>query len=110
MNTIPIFLGADEGALRDWITRNPLRLAGFCLVAIIAGAGIYGAVMGCWREPLQGLYTGIKLPLVILLTTAGNGLLNGMLAPLLGLNVSFRQSMVIVLMTFAVAALILGAL
>jgi hypothetical protein len=66
--------------------------------------------MGSWREPLQGLYTGIKLPLVILLTTFGNGLLNGMLAPLLGFNVSLRQSFVIVLMTFAIASLILGSL
>ena len=42
--------------------------------------------MGSWASPLQSLYAGIKLPLVILLTTLGNGLLNGMLAPLLGLN------------------------
>ena len=66
--------------------------------------------MGCWRDPLQALYTGIKLPLVILLTTLGNGLLNGMLAPLLGLNVTFRQSLAVVLMSFAVAAMVLGAL
>jgi hypothetical protein len=47
---------------------------------------------------------------VILLTTLGNGLLNGMLAPLLGLNVTFRQSLAVVLMSFAVTAMVLGAL
>ena len=83
--------------------RRPGNLVEFCVVAIVIGAGSYGAAMGCWRDPLQALYTGIKLPLVILLTTLGNGLLNGMLAPLLGLNVTFRQSL-------AVAALVLGAL
>jgi len=34
----------------------------------------------------------LKFPLIILLTTAGNALLNAMLAPLLGLNIPFRQS------------------
>lgn len=86
------------------------NLIGLCIAAIVAGAGSYGAVMGCWRDPLQALYTGIKLPLVILLTTLGNGLLNGMLAPLLGLNVTFRQSLVVVLMSFAIASIVLGAL
>jgi hypothetical protein len=85
-------------------------MAGLCVLAVVLGAGSYGAVMGGWRDPLQGLYTGIKLPLVILLTTFGNSLLNGMLAPLLGFNVSFRQTFVIVLMTFAIASVILGAL
>jgi hypothetical protein len=66
--------------------------------------------MGSWREPMQALYTGIKLPLAILLTTLGNGLLNGMLAPLLGLNVTLRQSLALVLFGFAITALILGAL
>jgi hypothetical protein len=56
------------------------------------------------------LYVALKLPLLILLTTLGNGLLNGMLAPLLGLNITFRQSLAAVLVSFAIAAAILGAL
>ena len=48
--------------------------------------------MGCWRAPLAALFVAIKFPLIILLTTAGNALLNAMLAPLLGLNISLRQS------------------
>jgi hypothetical protein len=80
------------------------------MAVVVAGAGLYGAVMGAWRDALQALYTGIKLPLVILLTTLGNTLLNGMLAPLLGLNLTFRQSLLMVLMTFAIAAVTLGAL
>ena len=90
------------GALSRMDVRRQGNLVGFCVVAIVVGAGSYGAVMGSWRDPLQALYTGIKLPLVILLTTLGNGLLNGMLAPLLGLNVTFRQSLAVVLMSFAI--------
>ncbi len=107
---IGAFLRAEPERFYEWVMCRQGRLVGFCIAAIMVGAGSYGAVMGCWRDLLQALYTGIKLPLVILLTTLGNGLLNGMLAPLLGLNVTFRQSLAVVLMSFAVTALVLGAL
>jgi hypothetical protein len=107
---VSTFLRADAPTYYDWVQRRQSQLIAFCIVIIVAGAGTYGMVMGSWSSPLQALYAGIKLPLVILLTTLGNGLLNGMLAPLLGLNASFRQSLLVVLMTFAVASLILGAL
>ena len=103
-----LFLRADAHLLYKWVVRQRARLIWFCIGVVIFGAGIYGAAVGIWREPLQALYTGIKLPLVILLTTCGNGLLNGMLAPLLGLQVSFRQSFVLVLISFALASLILA--
>jgi hypothetical protein len=76
---------------------------------IIFGAGLYGAAMGWWRDPQQALYVAIKFPLIILLTTAGNALINGMLAPLLGLNIPFRQSFPAIVMSFAITAAILGA-
>src|SRR5581483_10143539 len=79
------------------------------LAVIVFGAGLYGAAMGWWRAPQQALYVGIKFPLIILLTTLGNALINGMLAPLLGLNIPFRQSFSAVVMSFAVTAAILGA-
>jgi hypothetical protein len=107
---VSTFLRADAGTYREWVLRRESQLIGFCVLAIIVGAGTYGAAMGTWSAPVQALYAGIKLPLVILLTTAGNGLLNGMLAPLLGLNATFRQSLLVVLMTFAIASIILGAL
>ena len=103
-------LAAGPDHLRDWMVRRQGRLAVLCIACIVVGAGAYGAVIGSWRAPLQACYTAVKLPLVILLTTLGNGLLNGMLAPLLGLNVTFRQAFIAVLMTFAVTALVLGAL
>jgi hypothetical protein len=73
------------------------------------GAGMFGAAVGCWRASLQAVYTAIKLPLILLLTSLGNALLNGMLAPLLGLNISLRQSLVAILMSFTIAGAILGA-
>lgn len=107
---VPVLLRAEPAALREWLERRRLSRAAFCVVAIVVGAGIYGAVMGCWRGPLQALFTGLKLPLLFLLTTLGNALLNAMLAPLLGLNLTVRQCLTVILMTFAIAAVILGGL
>ena len=82
----------------------------FYITIILVGAGLYGACLGIWRAPRMAVYTGIKFPLIILLTTLGNALLNGMLAPLFGLNLRFRESLVAILMSFAIAAAILGSL
>jgi len=79
------------------------------LFVIVLGAGCFGAAMGWWRAPRQALFVAIKFPLVFLLTALGNALLNSMLGPLLGLNISVRQSLTAVLMSFALAAAILGA-
>jgi len=84
------------------------RWAYYCLWIVI-GAGCFGAAMGSWRSPLQALFTAVKLPLIVLLTTVGNGLLNAMLAPLLGASLTFRQSLLAVFMSFTMAAAILGA-
>ncbi len=109
-NTVGTFLRAEAQNIHGWIVLRTAGLVWFCIGSIVVGAGFYGVAIGAWREPLQALYTGIKLPLAILLTTLGNGLLNGMLAPLLGLNVTLRQSLALVLFGFAITAMILGAL
>lgn len=91
--------------IEQWSTKRFLLNVG----VVILGAGFYGAAMGCWRDPQQALYVAIKFPLIILLTTVGNALINSMIAPLLGLNISFQQSFSAILMSFTVAATILGS-
>src|SRR6185503_2036874 len=76
------------------------------LAIIVFGAGCYGAAMGWWRDPRQALYVAIKFPLIILFTTLGNALINGMFAPLLGLNIPFRQSFSAIVMGFTITAAI----
>jgi hypothetical protein len=92
IRALPLFLRAEPSTVRQWIADWPTPFVCFCVVSIVLGAGCYGIVIGSWRDELQAIYTGIKLPMVLLLTSVGNGLLNGMLAPLLGLNVTLRQS------------------
>jgi len=102
-------LRGEVQSIADWVERWNARRFWLHIGMIILGAGLYGAAMGWWRDPQQALYVAIKFPLIILLTTLGNALLNGMLAPLLGLNIPFRQSFSAILMSFTIAAAILGA-
>jgi hypothetical protein len=101
-------LRGEPDALRRWAAQFESRRFAFHVAVIVAGAGCYGAAMGWWRAPQQALFVAIKFPIIILLTTLGNALLNAMLAPLLGLNITLRQSLLAVLMSFAIASAILG--
>lgn len=107
--SIGILLRGQPEVLSEWIENWTVKRLLFCVAVIFAGAGLYGGAMGWWRAPQQGLIVAIKFPLIILLTTLGNALLNGMLAPLLGLNIGLRQSLLAILMSFTIAAAILGS-
>jgi hypothetical protein len=107
--TISVLLRGETARIASWTARWDLRRVALHAALILFGAGVYGAAVGWWRDPQQALYTAIKLPLIILLVTIGNSLINAMLAPLLGLNIPFRQSFLAILMSFAIASVILGA-
>jgi hypothetical protein len=106
---IRTLLRGELTTIAGWIEQNSARRFLLHIAVIIAGAGIYGAAMGWWRDPQQALFTAIKFPLIILLTVVGNALINAMLAPLLGLNIPFRQSFSAILMSFVITSAILGA-
>lgn len=102
-------LRGEEKSLQGWLRSDDTVRFGRELTVILIGSSCYGAAMGWWRSPEQALFVAIKFPLIILLTTLGNALLNAMLAPLLGLNLTLRQSLAAVLMSFTISAAILGA-
>lgn len=106
---ISVLLRGEPKLIGGWIRERKVHFLFMYVAVIVVGSGCYGAAMGWWRAPLQSLYTALKFPLVILLTTLGNGLLNGMLAPLLGLNIGFRQALMVVFMSFTIASAILGS-
>src|SRR2546422_2312205 len=106
MERVKALLRGDVERLSASVTASDLySFAGYFAV-ILVGSGLYGCTMGIWRAPLQSLYTAIKFPLLIFLTCAGNGILNGMLAQLLGSGLSFKQTTFAILMSFAIAAII----
>jgi len=106
---IPVLLRGETAPAACWLREWSSPRFALHLGVILAGSAAFGAAMGAWRAPLQAFYTAVKFPEVILLTTLGNGLLNGMLAPLLGLNLRFRQSLLAVLLSQTITAAILGA-
>jgi hypothetical protein len=100
-------LRGDLGVLVDWSQHWTWRRVTLCVGILVAGCGVYGGAIGWWHSPQQALYSAIKLPAVLLLTSVTNGMLNGILAPLLGLNIGFRQAFLAVLISFTIAAIIL---
>lgn len=102
-------LRGETEAISQWSQRwAPGRFI-LHVTVIVLGAGFYGAAMGWWRAPEQALFVAIKFPLIILLVTFGNALINGLLAPLLGLGIRFHQSFSAIVMSFAVTSAVLGA-
>ena len=79
-------------------------------VVTVLGMAMYGFSVGYWRDPLMAAYVAVKFPLLILLTLACNGLLNGLLGTLLGGGFTFRESLLALLSASALAAVILGSL
>lgn len=106
---IATLLRGESETISGWSGCWSAKRFALHVAVIVSGAGCYGAAMGWWRDPQQALYVAIKFPLIILLTTMGNALINGMLAPLLGLNIPFRQSFSAIVMSFTIAAAVLGA-
>lgn len=103
-------LRGDSAEISLWLCEPKLAWTAVCLLIVLLGSGLYGFTVGLWRAPLQSLYTAIKFPLLLFLTGTGNALLNGILAQLLGSGLSFRQTSLAILMSFAITSLILGAL
>lgn len=99
---------ARAEVLAGWLHEETRYLL-ISLWLLIGGGAMYGASIGIWRDPMQALFVAIKFPLLLGLTALGNALINGMLAQLLGASISFRQSLLAVLMSYALLAIILGA-
>lgn len=103
-------LRGEVELLAGWIARWTMGQTMRQALIIAAGAGAFGAAMGSWRAPEQALWSAVKLPFILLATATGNALLNGMLAPLIGVNLRLRESFAAVLTSFSLVAVILGAL
>ncbi|MES2706980.1 MAG: hypothetical protein V4726_10305 [Verrucomicrobiota bacterium] len=107
---LPALCQGRADRLREWLEKPTGARLAACGAAIVAGGAAYGFTLGLWRAPLMGWFVGVKLPLLLLLTLATNGLMNGMLAQVLGSGLSFRQTVMAMLMSFATFSLITGAL
>lgn len=110
LHRLPVLCRGDSERIAEWLDRQSIRWILFCCLTISICGGMYGAVIGLWRAGLMAVYVAIKFPLLIFLTTLCNALLNWMLALVIGAGFSFRQTLLSQLMSFTIAALILGAM
>jgi hypothetical protein len=79
-------------------------------LAIVLGGATYGLVFGMWHGPRLAAYVALKLPLVLLVTSALTLAFCWTLCPLLGVRLSIGQVATLTLLGMAVAALLLGSL
>src|SRR6187431_944724 len=110
LRELPLLCQGRPKALQGWLENPTMVRLLACAAAIVLGCGAYGFTLGLWRAPLMGGYVAVKLPLLIFLTLLTNGLLNGMLAQVLGSGLGFKQTVLAMLMSFACFSLITGAL
>jgi hypothetical protein len=106
---IRALLAGEPQKLAEWTCEAGWRWPLACWVTVVAGCAFYGFTLGLWRDATQSFFTAVKFPLLIFLTCGGNALLNGCLAQVLGAGLGFRQTMVAILMSFTIAALVLAA-
>ena len=101
---------APQAAL-DQIEReaNTAVLARSWILTILVGAGAFGASLGFFRDGLQALYAGIKLPLVVLLTAAVLAPALTCLNGALGRPAALGRDLLLVLASLARGALVLAA-
>lgn len=107
---LPALCQGRKERLREWLERPTGARLAACGAAIAAGGAVFGFTLGLWRASLMGAYVALKLPLLLGLTLVTNGVMNGMLAQVLGSGLTFRQTAMAMLMSFATFSLIVGAL
>ncbi len=100
---------AEPDELATWLEPGSGRLP-LAILLMVLGSGVYGFTVGLWRDPLMGLFVGLKFPLIVLVTALCNAVINGMLAQVLGTGLGFRQSFLAVMISFALLGVILGSL
>jgi hypothetical protein len=80
------------------------------VLVMTAGAATYGAALGVWHGGRQALYAAVKLPLVLVLTSALTLLFNWLVATILGLRLGFAQTAALTFLALATASLPLASL
>ena len=65
--------------LKKWLENPTAERVRLTALIIILGFGSYGLTVGLWRATEMGFYVAFKMPALIFITLACNGLLNGLL-------------------------------
>lgn len=104
------FIKLKSSLTDSWVNsdRNNIFLMSFAIT--ILGAAIYGSTIGLWRGPIQAFYVSIKFPLLIIVTTFFNSLLNWFISLMIGANFSFIKTLKYQFISYAIASILLLSL
>jgi hypothetical protein len=80
------------------------------LIVMITGAALYGAVLGSWHGARLAAYDALKLPLVLLLTSAFTVFFSWVASRALGISLRFSQVTVLTFIGLATTAVLLASL
>lgn len=94
-------VAAGRALFRGWLALSLL---------MILSAAAYGAVLGMWHGPKLAVYVAVKLPLVLLLTSALTVPFSWAGSALLGLPLRVGQVVVLTFLALAAGSLLLAAL
>lgn len=101
---------------RGWLVdevvqgRNLLRHWATLTLLMTISAATYGAVLGMWHGGILPVYVSVKLPLVLILTSALTMVFNWLVAVLLGFPLRFGQVAVLTFMALSVGSVLLASL
>lgn len=108
---LDLLLQGRDRFMDDLAAERRLGRLWLSLVAVLVPAGgLYGVVLGGWHGGALSLFVALKLPLVLLATSALTMLFNAFVASLLGVALRFGQVAVLTFFALAVASLLLASL
>lgn len=111
MDTWRWMLHGSDGLIAEVVTGRRLWYHWIRLsLSMILCAATYGAVLGLWHGPRLAAYSAVKLPLVLLLTSALTVAFSWLAATLLGLPLRFGQVAVLTFLALAAGSLLLLSL
>lgn len=111
MNLVRSVLIVDDALARRVAQGRSLGpVLATAVAVLVVGCAAYGAAMGSWRSPLQGLSAGLKLPGMFLATAALTAALDVVLCGLLRARVRPLQALTASVLAMAILGAVLGSL
>ena len=101
--------GAPASLHRE-ISGRPVAVLLRTAIILVLSSAIYGFSFGFWRDPFQAVFAAYKMPVMFLGIVAITELGNTMIAQLLGVEITGRQTLQATLVSFAVTSVLLASL
>lgn len=107
MIKIKQILQLNHSVVNVWFKSDNNDILKLSLFITLFGTAFYGMTIGLWRGMYQAIFVSLKFPLLIILTTALNSLINWFISLMIGANFSFLRTLKYQFISYAIASIIL---